>query len=87
MEKRTISTVGHSVHTIEEFLDLLRAHAIQLLVDVRTVPKSRAHPQFGIDLLPDELQVVGIDYRHLKELGGLRHTTRLCSRRAVRGET
>jgi len=73
MESKSIYTIGHSTHTIEEFLDLLRAHAIQLLVDVRTVPKSRKHPQFGIDLLPEELQTAAIDYLHLKELGGLRH--------------
>src|SRR6185437_8394537 len=73
MERRIITTIDHSTHTIEEFLELLQAHAIQLLVDVRTIPRSRAHPQFGIDLLPSELQTVGIDYRHLKALGGLRH--------------
>jgi len=60
MERRIITTIGHSTHTIEEFLELLQAHAIQLLVDVRTIPRSRAHPQFGIDLLPSELQTVGI---------------------------
>lgn len=73
MESRIITTIGHSTHTIEGFLELLDVHAIQLLVDVRTIPQSRAHPQFGIDLLPGELQTAGIDYRHLKALGGLRH--------------
>ncbi len=73
MESTSISTIGHSTHTIEEFLELLRAYAIQLLVDVRTIPRSRAHPQFGKDLLPGELQGVGIAYAHLEALGGLRH--------------
>jgi uncharacterized protein (DUF488 family) len=76
MENHSIFTIGHSTHTIEEFLDLLHAFAIQLLVDVRTIPRSRMHPQFGIDLLPGELQTANIDYRHLKALGGLRHTTK-----------
>ncbi|HEX7734843.1 MAG TPA: DUF488 domain-containing protein [Ktedonobacteraceae bacterium] len=73
MEHHTIATIGHSTHPIEEFLELLRMHAIQLLVDVRTIPRSRAHPQFGSDLLPDALQRAGIDYLHLEALGGLRH--------------
>jgi len=68
-----VTTIGHSTRPIAAFVALLRAHEIQLLVDVRTVPKSRAHPQFGIDQLPGQLRAVGIDYRHLKVLGGLRH--------------
>ena len=73
MEKKNIYTIGHSTHSSEEFLELLGAYEIRCLVDVRTVPKSRKNPQFGIDLLPGELQAVGIEYQHCKELGGLRH--------------
>ncbi len=76
MEKNIIYTIGHSVHCLEEFLDLLRAYTIGLLVDVRTVPRSRAHPQFGIERLPGELQHAGITYCHLKALGGLRHASK-----------
>ena len=76
MEYHTIATIGHSTHSIEEFLELLRLHAIQLLVDVRTIPRSRAQPQFGIDQLPGALQRAGIDYLHLEALGGLRHATK-----------
>ncbi len=43
----TIYTIGHSTRTIEQFLALLKAHHIQEIVDVRTVPKSRHNPQFG----------------------------------------
>lgn len=73
MEQRIITTIGHSTRSLEEFLDLLRAHAIQVLVDVRRIPRSRAHPQFDQDRLPGELQSAGIDYCHLEALGGLRH--------------
>lgn len=66
-------TIGHSTHPIEEFVALLRAYGVQLLVDVRTIPRSRAHPQFGQDMLPDELQTAGIAYHYLGALGGLRH--------------
>ena len=70
---KTLYTIGHSTRTIEEFLDLLAAHHIQELVDVRTVPKSRHNPQFGQDQLPPALAQAGIAYTHLKSLGGLRH--------------
>lgn len=72
----TLYTIGHSTRTIEDFLDVLTAHSIQELVDVRTIPKSRRHPQFGIDLLPIALKQTGITYTHLKQLGGLRHPTK-----------
>jgi uncharacterized protein (DUF488 family) len=72
----SIYTIGHSTHPIEEFLDVLRAYNIQLLADVRTVPRSRKNPQFGIELLPGELESAGISYLHLKSLGGLRHAAR-----------
>jgi len=69
----TVSTIGHSTHPIEEFIRMLAAHGIRQLVDVRTIPKSRHNPQFNRENLPASLQSVGIDYRHLPGLGGLRH--------------
>lgn len=69
----TIYTIGHSTRTSEQFLALLKAHHIQEIVDVRTVPKSRHNPQFGQDQLPPALKQAGIGYIHLKKLGGLRH--------------
>lgn len=67
-----IFTVGHSTRSAEEFVALLQAHRIQLLVDVRTVPRSRHNPQFNRDTLPETLRRAGIEYLHLAELGGLR---------------
>ena len=67
-----IYTVGHSTRTIEDFLGLLRAHGIATLVDVRTVPGSRRHPQFGQNRLAPVLEDEGIAYVHLPSLGGLR---------------
>ncbi len=66
-------TVGHSNRSIEDFAGLLRAHGVELLVDIRTVPRSRHNPQFNKDVLPESLAGVGIEYRHLAGLGGLRH--------------
>jgi uncharacterized protein (DUF488 family) len=66
-------TVGHSTRPIGEFLDILRAHAVDLLVDVRTIPKSRHNPQFAREMLEPALRGAGIDYVHMPGLGGLRH--------------
>ncbi len=73
---KTIYTVGHSTRTIEQFLELLKAHNIQEVVDVRTIPKSRRNPQFSEDQLPSALKQAGIEYTHLGKLGGLRRTAK-----------
>lgn len=69
----TIFTIGHSTHPIAEFIECLRAFDIRLLVDIRTVPRSRHNPQFGTEALAASLAEAQIGYRHMKELGGLRH--------------
>ena len=69
----TVLTIGHSTRTEEEFVAMLGAHEVNLLVDVRKIPKSRHNPQFNIENLPVALQKADIEYRHLPELGGLRH--------------
>lgn len=68
-----IYTIGHSNHPIEVFLGLLKAHSIQCLADVRTIPRSRYNPQFNQDALEKTLQTVQIAYVSMKSLGGLRH--------------
>jgi uncharacterized protein (DUF488 family) len=68
-----VFTVGHSTRSIEEFLSILAAHGIERLVDVRSIPKSRRVPQFNSDALGASLQQQGIQYLHLRALGGLRH--------------
>jgi uncharacterized protein (DUF488 family) len=65
-------TIGHSTRTLDEFAELLSAAGVTELVDVRTVPRSRTNPQFNADSLPGWLQSIGIAYRHVAELGGLR---------------
>jgi uncharacterized protein (DUF488 family) len=52
---------------------MLRAHGVERLVDVRTVPRSRHNPQFNLDALPGSLAEAGIEHRHMAGLGGLRH--------------
>jgi uncharacterized protein (DUF488 family) len=72
----TIFTIGHSTRTIGEFVALLRQVAVDLLVDVRSIPRSRTNPQFNADVLQKALAEAGITYRHLPSLGGLRHRTK-----------
>jgi uncharacterized protein (DUF488 family) len=69
----TIYTIGHSTRTADELIALLRENGVDLLVDVRTMPRSRFNPQFNTDALPEPLTETGIGYRHLAALGGLRH--------------
>jgi uncharacterized protein (DUF488 family) len=72
----TIFTVGHSVLPITSFISLLQAYAIECLVDIRTVPRSRYNPQFNDDALHLALGASRIGYVHLNALGGLRHSRR-----------
>ena len=68
-----VLTIGHSTRTLDEFIALLKAHAVTLVVDVRTIPRSRHNPQFNENSLPDSLKKAGIGYVHMPGLGGLRH--------------
>jgi len=75
MKKPVIFTVGHSTRSFEDLLKLLRAHRIERLIDVRTVPRSRHNPQFNRETLGKMLRHRRINYRHMKGLGGLRHAS------------
>ncbi|WP_395840405.1 DUF488 family protein [Archangium violaceum] len=74
--KARIYTVGHSTRSAEELVELLQAHGIQTLVDIRTVPRSRTNPQFNQDTLPRTLARADIRYVHLPRLGGLRRASK-----------
>jgi uncharacterized protein (DUF488 family) len=67
-----ILTVGHSARPLDEFVGLLQAHGVSLVVDVRKMPRSRRNPQFNRDTLPASLREGGIGYLDLPGLGGLR---------------
>ena len=72
----TVLTIGHSTRTWKEFLELLRAHRVERVVDVRTIPRSRHNPQFNRAILSKRLRAARIGYVHLPRLGGLRHARR-----------
>ena len=69
-----IFTIGHSSHSFEAFAQLLQEHRIERLVDVRSFPTSKKFPHFSQCSLISALQGMGIDYYHLKALGGYRRS-------------
>ena len=69
---RTILTIGHSTLPIEDFIRLLLDNGVEVVLDVRTVPRSRHNPQFSADSLAQSLYASGLLYENRKELGGLR---------------
>lgn len=72
-KKTALFTVGHSTHTLEYFIDLIRSNGIRQVIDVRAIPRSRRNPQFNRETLGRFLRNRRIGYRHMKDLGGLRH--------------
>jgi uncharacterized protein (DUF488 family) len=65
-------TIGHSTRTLAEFVELLRSAEASVVVDVRTVPRSRTNPQYNRESFPASLSGFDIGYRHIASLGGLR---------------
>jgi uncharacterized protein (DUF488 family) len=72
-------TIGHSTHDEKEFLKLLHDAGVELLVDVRAFPGSRKFPWFHTDRMKDWLPESGIDYLHIRELGGRRRKSKIIS--------
>jgi uncharacterized protein (DUF488 family) len=83
----TVFTIGHSTRTLDELVGLLTRNGVVQLADVRTVPKSRRHPQFVREALAESLPRAGIAYRHLPGLGGLRNPRRDSINTAWRNES
>ena len=68
-----VFTIGHSTRRRDVFIRLLKAHGVQRVVDVRTIPRSRHNPQFNREQLSPALHRARIHYRYMPGLGGLRH--------------
>lgn len=71
-ESLAIWTIGHSTRPISEFIELLQAFQIAIVVDVRHFPGSRHFPQYNQQTLQQSLTKTGIRYEHLVQLGGRR---------------
>jgi uncharacterized protein (DUF488 family) len=72
VKSEPVFTVGHSTRSIPEFVELLRAGEVQLVVAIRSFPRSRTNPQYNVDVLPGELETFQIAHMRIAELGGLR---------------
>jgi|ERR1700735_1118760 uncharacterized protein (DUF488 family) len=72
-KKQAIFTIGHSTRTLKELIELLRAHGVRRVIDIRTIPRSRRNPQYNRETLGPALRSRNIGYVHMKDLGGLRH--------------
>jgi uncharacterized protein (DUF488 family) len=72
----TFFTIGHSTRTLVQFVDLLQESDVDLVLDVRSMPRSRTNPQFNKQRLQEGLSYWQIDYEHIAELGGLRSKAR-----------
>ncbi|MEM3227962.1 MAG: DUF488 domain-containing protein, partial [Candidatus Micrarchaeaceae archaeon] len=86
-QKKRMFTIGYSLRSIGTFLQILSNHGVKLLVDVRTIPKSRHKPEFNKERLSKALQRHGISYMHMKELGGLRKPLKNSINAAWRNES
>jgi uncharacterized protein (DUF488 family) len=69
---RPFYTIGHSTRSIEEFVELLKPSQIKLVIDVRTIPRSRTNPQYNLEESINTLSEFEIGYEHIAALGGLR---------------
>ena len=72
MQRPPIYTIGHSTRSIDEFVNLLKQGRVEMVVDIRTTPRSRANPQFNLDVLPEALAAWQIGHQYIAELGGRR---------------
>lgn len=80
-------SIGHSTRGIDEFIELLKTHAITQLVDIRTIPKSRHNPQYGQEELERSLSQNAITYIYIGKLGGLRSSHKNSSNDAWRNKS
>jgi uncharacterized protein (DUF488 family) len=72
MNRFDVYTMGFSNRTWEATLEILKAFKIERLIDIRTLPGSKHTPQFNLENLQEELPEAGVEYIHMKSLGGLR---------------
>lgn len=71
-KSKTVWTIGHSTHTLDELVAMLHSFKIETVVDIRSYPGSRKFPQFNKESLEQSLPENNINYIHLKKLGGRR---------------
>src|SRR2546428_6350148 len=83
----TVFTIGHSNRSLDAFLAILKAHQIECLADIRTIPRSRHNPQFSAESLEKSLPGAGISYARLPRLAGQRRPRKDSRNLAWRNDT
>ena len=68
-----IYTIGHSTRPIDDLIELLWAHHVRTVADIRSIPRSRRNPQYEQSALTPSLAAAGLGYVHVPALGGRRH--------------
>lgn len=76
-DRPAIYTVGHSSRSYAEFVALLQSANVEMVVDVRSIPKSRRNPDYNLDRLPGLLASFAIGHEYIAELGGRRSKSRV----------
>jgi uncharacterized protein (DUF488 family) len=76
MQSYPVYTIGHSTKTLDQFVDIVKGFGIGMIIDVRTVPRSRTNPQYNLDTFGQQLANVGIGHEQIAQLGGLRKKSR-----------
>ncbi|MEG3154251.1 DUF488 domain-containing protein [Sphingomonas sp. RB1R13] len=71
-----VYTVGHSTRSIGEFVALLKVGRVEIVVDIRSTPRSRTNPQFNLDALPEALAGGQVSHTRIEELGGRRNKSK-----------
>ena len=71
-ERPPVYTIGHSTRSIPAFVELLRCGQVDLVIDIRSIPRSRTNPQYNLDVLPDALAAYQIGHERIEQLGGRR---------------
>ena len=77
VKRPPVYTIGHSTRSIAEFVDLLKAGGVEIVVDIRSTPRSRTNPQFNLETLPEALSIWQIGYVRIAELGGRRTKSKI----------
>ncbi len=76
MSASLVYTIGHSTRPVDDLIEMLRAHDVRTLVDIRSIPRSRHNPQYEQTALGASMEAAGLHYIHLAALGGRRHARR-----------
>ena len=76
VDRPPVYTIGHSTRSVVEFVELLRHGRVELVVDIRSTPRSRTNPQFNLDALPQALADWQIGHTRIEGLGGRRNKSK-----------